>query len=157
RQRPARGPTVQARERPRQTAPEPRVPSRKALDPPRGGGYRTETRCAALGGRSMADGSAIDELIRRATDPAGSSESLRESVGPAFATLSPNDRPGAEAVLLRLAEEVIDAPTRPDVAGTIALCCGALVERGLGPTIVLGAILDRLECQIAPDAIAFVA
>ena len=105
----------------------------------------------------MGDDSAIDELIRRASDPAVSSESLREAIGPALATLSPDDRPGAEAMLRRLAEEVIDAPTRPDVAGTIALCCGTLVERGLDPTIALGPILDRLESQIAPEAIAFVA
>lgn len=105
----------------------------------------------------MGDDSAIDELIRRASDPAVSSESLREAVGSAFATLPPNDRPGAEAVLRRLAEEIIDAPTRPDVAGTIALCCGALVERGLDPSIAVGPILNRLEGQITPDALAFAA
>jgi hypothetical protein len=105
----------------------------------------------------MGDDSAVDELIRRAADPAISSESLRDAIGPALEPLSPDDRPGAEAVLRRLAEEIIDAPTRPDVAGTIALCCGALVESGLDPTVALGPILDRLERQIAPDAIAFVA
>src|SRR3954451_4942130 len=105
----------------------------------------------------MPDDSPVDELIRRASDPAVAIESVREGVGPVFATFSPGDRHGAEAVLRRLADEIIDAPTRPDVAGTIALCCGALVERGLDPTIALGPILDRLERQIAPEAIAFVA
>src|SRR4051812_38628466 len=97
------------------------------LASPRGGRYRLETRCAAAGSQRMGDDSAVDELIRRASDPAASSESIREAIGPALATLSPDDRPGAEAVLRHLAEEVIDAPTRPDVAGTIALLCGTLV------------------------------
>lgn len=105
----------------------------------------------------MGDESAVDELIRRATDPAVVPDALGEAIGRAFATLSPGDRAGAEALLRRLAEEVIDAPTRPDAAGTIALCCGAMVERGLGPAIALGPILDRLEAQVAPEAIAFVA
>src|SRR5262245_29195993 len=105
----------------------------------------------------MDDETAIDELIHQASDPAVTPEVVREAAGQALATLSPNDRPGAEVFLLRLAEELVDAPTRPDVAGTIALHCGALVERGLAPTVALGAILNRLERQIAPDAIAFVA
>jgi hypothetical protein len=105
----------------------------------------------------MGDETAIDELIRRASDPAGSDDSLREAIGPFLATLSPGDRPGAEAALRRLAEEVIDAPTRPDLAGVVAVLCGALVERGLGPTIAVGPILDRIEGQVAPAAIAFVA
>lgn len=104
----------------------------------------------------MGDGSAIDDLIRRAADPAVSAEVLKEAIGAAFAALSPNDRPGAEAALRRLAEEVIDAPTRPDVAGTVALFCGALVESGLDPRIAINPILERLERQIAPDALAFV-
>src|SRR5262249_43074297 len=84
-------------------------------------------------------------------------ETVRDAVNRALGTLSPNDRAGAEAVLHRLADEIVDAPTRPDVAGSIALCCGALVERGLSPTIALGPILSRIERQIAPEAIAFVA
>lgn len=105
----------------------------------------------------MSDESAIDELIRVAGDPAISHEAIHEAIGPVFASLRPDDRPGAEGMLRRLAEEIIDAPTRPDVAGMIALFCGALVERGLGPSIAIGPILDRLESQVAPDAIAFVA
>lgn len=105
----------------------------------------------------MDDDSAVDELIRRANDPASSRESIHEAIGPAFSSLAPGDRPGAEAVLRRLADDVIDTPNRPEAAGIVALCCGALVERGLGPTIALGQILDRLERQIAPEAIAFVA
>src|SRR5215510_3114268 len=105
----------------------------------------------------MGDWTAIDDLIRRASDPAASAESLREAIGPVFATFSPDDRAGAEVVLRRLAEEVVNAPTRPDLAGTVAAFCGALVERGLAPTIAIGPILDRIERQIAPDAIAFVA
>lgn len=105
----------------------------------------------------MADESAIDELIRRASDPAGSGDALREAIEPAFATLKPNDRAGAESFLRRLADEVVDAPTRPDMAGMIAMLCGALVERGLPPMIALGSILNRLEHQVAPDAIEFVA
>jgi len=105
----------------------------------------------------MGDWTAIDDLIRRASDPTASTESLQDAIGPVLATLSPGDRVGAEAVLRRLAEGVVDAPTRPDLAGTVAMFCGALVERGLGPTIAIGPILDRIERQIAPDAIAFVA
>jgi len=100
---------------------------------------------------------AIDELIRRASDPTVSAQSLREAIGPVFATLSLGDRAAAEAVLHRLVREVVDAPTRPDLAGTVAVFCGALVERGMVPTIAIGPILDRIERDIAPDAIAFVA
>lgn len=98
-----------------------------------------------------------DDLIRRASDPAASAESLWEAIGPVFATLSPGDRPSAEAVLRRLAEEVVDAPTRPDLAGTVAVFCGALVERSVGPTIAIGPILDCIEREIVPHAIACVA
>jgi len=105
----------------------------------------------------MGEWTPIDDLIRQASDPTASAESLREAIGPVFATFSPGDRAGAEAVLRRLAEEVVDAPTRPDLAGTVAVFCGALVERGMGPTIAIGPILDRIEREIAPDAIAFVA
>ncbi len=105
----------------------------------------------------MGDDSEFDDLIRRASDPAVTTQSLQEAVSAVFSSLSPNDRQGAEELLERLADEIIDAPTRPDAAGIVALCCGALVERGLGPTIALGPILDRLESAIAPDAIAFVA
>jgi hypothetical protein len=104
----------------------------------------------------MGDESVIDKLIRQARDPASSSESLREAVGSIIARLSSDDRRGAEAALRRLAEEVIDTPTRADVAGAVALCCGALVERGFDHMIALGSILDRLERQVAPDAITFV-
>ena len=103
----------------------------------------------------MGDWTAIDDLIRRASDP--TTESLQDAIGPVLATFSPGDLAVAEAVLRRLAEEVVDAPTRPDLAGTVAVFCGALVERGLAPTIAIGPILDRIERQIAPDAIAFVA
>jgi hypothetical protein len=105
----------------------------------------------------MGEETAVDELIRRASDRAGSDESFRDAIGPFLATLSPGERRGAEVSLRRLAEEVVDAPTRPDLAGTIAVFCGALVERGLGPTIAIGPILDRIERQVAPDTIAFVA
>ena len=105
----------------------------------------------------MIDDAAIDELIRHAVDPAASPESLVAPVNAVFATLSPNDRAAAEAVIGRLAEEVIDAPTRPDVAGRIALVCGALIERGLNPEIAIGPILNRIELQVAPEAVAFVA
>lgn len=104
----------------------------------------------------MSDESALETLIRRARDPAESSETIGEAIGPAFAPLTHKGRAEVEAVIRRLAEEIVDAPTRPDVAGTIALCCGALVERGLSPTIAIEPILDRLEDQIAPDALAFV-
>jgi hypothetical protein len=105
----------------------------------------------------MGGWTAIDDLIRRASDAAASTESLHEAIGPALATFSPGDRLGAEAVLRRLAGEIVDAPTRPDLAGIVAVLCGALVERGLGPTLAIGPILDRIERQIAPEAIAFVA
>ncbi len=59
----------------------------------------------------MGEWTAIDDLIRRASDPAASAESLQEAIGPVFATFSPGDRAGAEAVLRRLAEEVVDART----------------------------------------------
>ena len=104
----------------------------------------------------MAENAAVDELIRTTSDPAASRESLGEAIGRAVASLRPGDRPGAEATLRRLAEEAVDAPTRPDKAGAVALVCGALAERGLDPTIALGPILDRLERQVAPDALAFV-
>lgn len=105
----------------------------------------------------MIDDAAVDDLIRHAVDPAASPESLVAPVNAAFAALSPNDCAAAEAVIGRLAEEVIDAPTRPDVAGRIALVCGALVERGLNPAIAIDPILNRIELQIAPEAVALVA
>ena len=61
----------------------------------------------------MGEWTAIDDLIRRASDPAASAESLQEAIGPVFATFSPGDRASAEAVLRRLAEEVV---RRPDAA-----------------------------------------
>src|SRR5260370_19367064 len=66
----------------------------------------------------MGEWTAIDDLIRRASDPAASAESLQEAIGPVFATFSPGDRAGAEAVLRRLAEEAVDAPTPPNLART---------------------------------------
>src|SRR5262249_38455680 len=92
----------------------------------------------------------------RASDPAVAPEAVHEAVARALGTLSPTDREGAERFLFRLAEELVDAPTRPDLAGSIALHCGALVERGLAPTIALHATLNRLERQLAPGASAFV-
>lgn len=104
----------------------------------------------------MDEDSPVYALIHQACDPATAPEDLREAVGAAFSAI-PRDRQGAEAVLRRFAEEILDTPTRPDVAGFIALGCGALVERGLGPTVALGPILVRLERQVAPEAISFAA
>ena len=120
---------------------------------------RLDAQRCSRGSPQLGDDSAIDELIRRGervlqSRPTSLARTIGPSLGDALIRRSP---PVPRRCSGDLAEEVIDAPTRPDVAGTIALCCGALVERGLDPTIALGPILDRLECQIAPEAIAFVA
>ena len=104
----------------------------------------------------MGDDSAVDELIRRPPIPRSRpSRSARRSARPW--RRSPRRSPRCRG----------DAPApgrgghrRTDAAGRgrdNRALCGTLVERGLDPTIALGPILDRLESQIAPDAIAFVA
>ena len=108
------------------------------------------------GGQDLDVDAAITDLIRVASDPVASPESLLEAIGPISSLLSTRDRKNAEALIRRLAEAVIDAPTRADLAGTIVLYCGALVERGLDPKIAVDPILDRLERQITIEAIAFV-
>src|SRR5439155_10623416 len=104
---------------------------------------------------AMPDENALDDLVRCACDPAGSAESVREAVSTALATVPVAERPRAERFVKRLAADVIDAPTRPDLAANVAILCGAFAERGLDPTIALGAILDRLERDILPEAVAF--
>ena len=105
----------------------------------------------------MAGNFPIDDLIRWATDPIATPEQLVDWINPAVATLGRDDQAGAEALLRRLAEELINGPTRPDLAAMIALYCGAMVERGLDPSVALPSMLDRLEQQVLPDAIRFVA
>ena len=84
----------------------------------------------------MGDWTAIDDLIRRASDP--TTESLQDAIGPVLATFSPGDLAVAEAVLRRLAEEVVGAPTRPDLLASIRIPARVIYLTNHIPLIVLG-------------------
>ncbi|WP_165073733.1 hypothetical protein [Paludisphaera rhizosphaerae] len=103
----------------------------------------------------MIDNSAITEAIQRARDPQGSIEEVGEALRTAFSRREASDRRAVEKAMGRLADKIIDAPTRTDAAATAALYCGGLVERGLDPTIAVEAVLNRIERQIGPEALAF--
>lgn len=102
----------------------------------------------------MVGETAVDELIRLAKDPGVALDDLGRALGPALRAIQES---GDATSMRRLVDEVVDAPTRPDAAGAVALACGALVEGGFDPTLALDAILDRLEGQVAPESCDFAA
>ena len=96
----------------------------------------------------MSDESPIDGLLQSLLDRQAPAElSVRQDWVPAAVEV--------EAYLRHWAREWIVEPSHPEDAARNALACAALVERGLDPTLVSGAILDRLEHQILPDSTRF--
>ena len=104
----------------------------------------------------MGDDPAVDELIRRASDPAVSPESLREAIGPALATLSPDDRPGAEA-MLRAWPRRSSTHRRGRMWPGRSRSVRHPRRAGAGPDDRTRPDPRSPRSQIAPEAIAFVA
>src|SRR5262252_7505176 len=59
----------------------------------------------------MGDWTAIDDLIRRASDPAASAESLREAIGPIFARIERQIAPDAIAFVAACLQAAQDDPS----------------------------------------------
>jgi len=105
----------------------------------------------------MLDRKLVETLISQVNDPASRWPEIQPTMSSVLSASRSASGQETRALLQRLADDVIDVPNRPDLACRVALACGALVESGHDPAIAIGAILDRLENDVLPAALHFIA